>query len=177
MTIVCAYRPPGSSSVWMASDSRTTGGNFIFPERSRKLHRVGGWLLGASGPDCIHEIVKKLGDNLDQAAELRDAIMAGLKTGGWETERQDRGGDPPAFGMAVLAARPGELFGIAPDGCIWEPDWGFAAIGSGQDFAYGAAWSLKGGLVGPASLVTDAVRAAIAFHCGCGGDVVVESIG
>ena len=182
MTIVCAYRPEGSDVVWMASDSLTVGGDFAFPERSRKVQRVGGWLIGSSGSDRIHEIVAALGVgdgrrvvDGDSPWDVRDCIMGAIRVGGWEPERQDRGGNPPAFGFSAILARRGGLWGVAGEGSVWEPRWGFVAIGSGQAYAYGAALALVGDAQ-PGYLVRRACEVAIEFRTDCGGEVVVETV-
>jgi ATP-dependent protease HslVU (ClpYQ) peptidase subunit len=176
MSIVCGYRPPGSGRVWLASDSRSTGGYFIFPERTNKLRRIAGWLIGASGPDPIHEIVEGLKTPSMRIGVFRNDVMAALKAAGWETEKQDRGGEPPSYGFSMIAAQPGELWGIAPSGAIWSPEDGFIAIGSGQDFAYGAFFPQSADN-DPKLIVRSAVMAAIHYRADCGGDVAVESIG
>lgn len=175
MSIVCGYRDD-AGRVWLASDGRSTGGSFIYPEVSRKIWRGGGWLAGASGPDRIFEIMVAAAVGSETVEVLRDRLMAALKDGGWEPEA-GRAGDPPAYSFSVLAARAGELWCIAPEGSIWRPTWGFAAIGSGQDFAYGAAHALRGHGISGDTIVRAAVSAAIEFRSDCGGEVVVESMG
>ena len=58
MTIVVGYLDP-AGKVWMAADTRSVGGLFIFPDKTRKLHRVCNWLIGLSGPDRHHEFLRK----------------------------------------------------------------------------------------------------------------------
>jgi hypothetical protein len=176
MSIVCGYRPPGSDRVWLSSDSRSCGGDFIYPAVSRKIVRAAGWLIGMSGPDLVHEMVGRLDQTPWPAATVRDRIWSWAKDAGWGTSHRDDPG-PLCYPMALILARPGELLGIAPDGSIWSPEDGFVAIGSGQDFAYGAFFA--DGTIGaePDSLLRCAVLAAINYRSDCGGEVVVESIG
>jgi hypothetical protein len=178
VTIVCGYRPPGSERVWLASDSRSCGGEFIYPTVARKIVRVSGWLIGMSGPDLVDEFVYGLALGMPpelSAPEIRNRIWAAPKNAGWVPSHADESG-PVCYPMALILARPGELLAVAADGSIWSPQDGFVAIGSGQDFAYGSFFPQSTDN-GPHLIVRSAVMAAIRYRSDCGGEVVVESIG
>ncbi len=75
----------------------------------------------------------------------------------------------------MILANRGAVWSVAPDGSVWEPSWGFAAIGSGSPYAYGAAfvahmdkldWSAE-------DIVKAALAAAVEFDAGCGGELRV----
>ena len=175
MTIVCAYQPPGSPKVWMASDSQLIGGDFIYQGTQKKIFRCGDWLVGASGSPRFNERLLEPPRVWDDVRQIRDDLFAYAKEIGAESG-EDKG-YPTSFAFQFLAGRRSQLFGIASTGAIFRSDWGFLAIGSGQPYAYGAAWALKGGMIGPANIVRDAVLAAIAMSCECGGEIQIETVG
>ena len=176
MTIICGYLDKRSGKVWLASDSRTSGDNFIFPEKSIKIVRHGAWLLGLSGPSRFAEW-QNGSEEFETIEGVRDSMIEHVRS-----VAKDSGGevgDAQHWNVALLAAKQGHLWVVGSDGSIWQPEWGFAAIGSGYPYAYGAAHALfacSDDHVDPETLVRAAVEAAICFCADCGGPVQVFSI-
>lgn len=171
MTIVCAYR--AGDETWLGSDTRVTSEGFIYPERCEKWTRAGKWALALAGSSAGHEAVRSSLGALADCAEPRDVGRYLLKLfaeGDWE-KLENKGGPPVYASNAILASADG-VWMVSGNGVVSAPVWGFVAAGSGEDFAYGAAYAVRG--VSAEFLVETAVRAAIEFRSDCGGDVVVE---
>ena len=178
MTIVAGYLDP-AGKVWMAADTLSSADAFVFPERTRKLFRTRDWLIGMSGSDRHHEFVPRAA-GFENVEEIRDRLMNHARTIGSDGVQEK--GEPAGYHVSLLAARAGELYAISGDGCIWRPAWGFAAVGSGQDYAYGAAHALLCGrdpslFVTGEDVVRKAVEAACAFRGDCGGEIDIETVG
>ena len=141
--------------------------------------------MGCSGNSRFSEFFER-GWRWESVAELRDDFVRYVKDIGCAPLAQPEDyGDPPAHRFALLVATylggMPHLTGISCTGAMWTPAR-FAAIGSGADFAYGAAQVLfSRGPLGflhpePDELVRLAVETAIVFDAGCGGEVVVERL-
>jgi ATP-dependent protease HslVU (ClpYQ) peptidase subunit len=178
MTIIVGYKPLGSSRVWLGADTRTTGSGFIYPERRCKLHREDDWLWGVAGADRFHEFRFLVGSSVEKITTFRDQFFAWVKE--W-TGPATQGTPPYYYELDLIVARRDELWSIAGNGCIWSPDDGFCAIGSGGDFAYGAAYAY--GLAPLRSdetailMVKHTIQAAMKYRQDCGGEVDIESVG
>jgi ATP-dependent protease HslVU (ClpYQ) peptidase subunit len=175
MTIIVGYRPEGGDRVWLGADSRVSGEGFIFPERRRKLHRIGDWLVGCCGSGRWDEFFDTDAEFGDIRA-LRDGFLAYVKGLGAEPEDNNKG-HPPAWGVTLTAARRGELWLVSSNGALVRSAWGFVACGSGQDFAYGAAAVAHRVGLRACEIVRHSIEAAILFRTDCGGEIDIESVG
>ena len=201
MTIIVGYLEP-AGKIWMAADSRVSDHDsaFIFPQRAKKLHRCGDWLIGGSSSSRFDEFWEDGSHQWGSVRVLRDEFLTFVKELGVEPhgEANDKG-EPPAYGFSLLAARAAELWLISSNASLMQPAWGFAAVGSGQDFAYGAAHALLGTKMpiqalignpieriekvgeicchGGEAIVRAAVQAACAFRGDCGGEIDIETVG
>lgn len=72
----------------------------------------------------------------------------------------------------LIAAGNG-LFRLSTDFQVIEREGGYDAIGSGAEYALGALEALRSHDLPGSSVVEAAVKAAIAFHMGCGGRITV----
>jgi len=167
----------------MAADSRSSSGTFIWPERSQKILRVGARLYGAAGSDLVLEIimVAARGEHPTGSPQrFRDNLWEHLRERGWERE-SNRGGEAAGYNVQIIVAAAEGLWGIVGDGTIWQPQCNFIAIGSGQDFAYGAAMALMANSNysddrDAEHLLRTCCRIACEFRSDCGGEIVVEKL-
>lgn len=91
-------------------------------------------------------------------------------------QSRDDSGGPKSFDIEILLARPGRLWlldaSLTP---IEVPPGEFMAVGSGREYARGAAHALS--FASPADQVRAAVQAAIDLEYEtCGGKPVVETV-
>ena len=173
MTIVCGYRNR-DGAVWLGADSRTTGSRFIFPEMVDKIIRIGRWAIGHSGNETALALLQRKGGAIsetDDPYEVVDIMQSLYKEADYKRRTDDDGA--PDYSQAAILATRSEIWAVSPDGSVWRPAWGFAAVGSGQDYAYGAAFVLHKGNMGGEALVRMAIYAACEFDTGCGGEVRV----
>lgn len=176
MTIVCGYKDR-DGAVWIGADSQATGGRFIFPESVDKIVRLGCWTIVHCGNGTSLALLRRKGQAIAEASDPYHVIeiMQGIYGDADYRRRPDEDGAPD-YEQACVLATARAVWGVGSDGSLWEPKWGFVAIGSGQDYAYGAATVLhQGGM--PADIVLRfAIRAACEFETGCGGEVRVELV-
>ncbi|HVN64767.1 MAG TPA: hypothetical protein VMT58_09035, partial [Candidatus Binataceae bacterium] len=155
----------------IGADSRGSSGAFVFPNKMKKLHRKDGWLVALAGADLYQEFCAGF-PAFDRVEVFRDFLIEFVKQNG-RTPIADIG-EPDAWNLSVVVGRRGELFVITGNGSIWKPAWGFVAIGSGQDYAYGAARVLVGqGVVHGMQIVNTALEVACEFCTNCGGPLDV----
>lgn len=179
MTIIVAYRDDARKEVWIGSDSRVTSDRFIWPETAKKWLDCGRWVIGVSGSAMIARVVRDKASDLGQcetAEGVADMLMAEFKER--DFKRCDHNG-PPCYEQDLIIATKSEVFSVAGNGIVAAPDHGFAAVGSGDDFAYGAAYAIMSVAQGAISgdvICRVAVEAACQYSSDCGGKIVVEKV-
>lgn len=169
MTTVVGYRDR-DGAVWMGADSRSVGGRFIFPETVDKFVRHGRWTLGHTGMATVLALLRRKGAAIAEAESVYDVAELTqrlLKEADYR-QRPDEDGAPDYAQTFIVSDGLG-LWGICPDGSCWAPDWGFVAIGSGQEYAFGAAFVLHEQRACAETVVRMALLAAVAFDTGTGG--------
>jgi ATP-dependent protease HslVU (ClpYQ) peptidase subunit len=171
MTIVCGYRDR-EGAVWIGTDSRTTGGSFIFPEAADKIVRYGRWTLGHSGQGSGIDLLRRKGGVIAEARtpeDVAEILQALYKEADFRKMPDDNGA--PDYAQNTILASADSLCGIYGDGSIIVPSWGFLAIGSGSPYAYGAAFALRDYVDAGRVIVMEALEAAAAFNSDCGGEL------
>lgn len=191
MTIVCAYRTPNGET-WLGSDTRVSSEGFIYPVRQVKWGRYGRWALAMTGSQSVQDLAGRQSGAIadcEDASSVSVLLHRAMREDGWDPV-ENKGGIPCFSTNGILVSADG-LWVVSGSGVVDVPMWGFAAAGSGEDFAYGAAHALMKNsdyllaLIGDKAeridipwsgevVVRTAVEAAIAFRSDCGGDVVVE---
>lgn len=173
MTIICGYIDQ-SGKVWLGADSLVTGGDFIYPEPCRKIMQFGPWWLGIAGSGRSMQLASRSQDDIAASTHPEDIVqilmdlwaLAGYK-------REEARFGPPDYDQYALLARKGELYTSSSNGILTTPSWGFMAIGSGMQIAYGAAYVARRLNDSGREVVYNAVAAACAMNTGCGGDLVI----
>jgi hypothetical protein len=180
VTVVVAYREMGGD-VWLGADTAVSSEGFIYPVRLAKWDRYGRWALAMTGSQTVQDLARRHAGAIadcEDAESVAVLLHRAMRDDGWEPV-ENKGGIPCFNTNGILVSAAG-LWLVSGSGVVDVPSWGFAAAGSGEDFAYGAAYALlRGnpmqGLSGEV-IVRSAVVAAIAFRTDCGGDVVVERL-
>lgn len=176
MTIVCGLKH--KDKVWIGADSIATCGGFRFPESVKKIYRVGPWLVGAAGSSRVHEILQNTIQLLDaqDIQEFRDVLFTAVGQV-FKPYEQKEGGSPLGYDCEFIVSYEDQLWCILSSGTIWQPNAGFCAIGSGQDYAYGA-WEMYRRCVRPLHLgpiaLTDVIECALALRHDCGGEIQID---
>ena len=171
MTIACALKT--DTGVWIGADSRLTmRSGFVLPVESNKwmpLHSGLWWAF--SGHTRVESVVAKL-PLVDTPEEFQEAVRAAVKEDGWNSDADK--GETVDYAYDLLLVTPERVCFSHGSGSFADFGDAFCAIGSGREYAYGAAFALRG--MDPEVIVRTAVEAAIAFDTSCGGAVSVEFI-
>lgn len=174
MTIVCAYRS-ACGEIWLGADTRVSSEGFIYPVRLAKWERLGRWALAMTGSQTVQDLACRLSGKIIEcgvAIEVARCLHDGMREAGWEPQ-ENKGGIACFNTNGILASADG-VWLVSGSGVVDVPSWGFAAAGSGEDFAWGAAYVAHRMRHPPDVVVRNAVEAAIEFRSDCGGDVIVE---
>ena len=167
MTIVCAI-PNGDETI-LGCDQKA--GDFLI---NTKWIIRGQWAIGVSGAYRTQQLIERAtlpetDDPFVLATWIRDTLLAD----GYKPDEHD----PPVFNGHILLATPGRVWMV--NGCFATVEVkGFAAVGSGREYALGAAWMAStpecAAWDDKRWIVDQAVMAAIAKdRDGCGGEQIV----
>jgi ATP-dependent protease HslVU (ClpYQ) peptidase subunit len=180
MSIVVAVRKRGQTC--LAADSQNNFGSHQVPgdnSRVRKVRRVGEALLGATGWGIYDNILDELlRADADPKLESRERVFD-FFLGLWKAlhERypfvndQAEKDDSP-FGnvdASFLVASAAGILYVASDLSV-TPFEKYFAIGSGADFALGAAYNLYDQDLTAEEIAVRCVETAVAFNVYCGGE-------
>jgi ATP-dependent protease HslVU (ClpYQ) peptidase subunit len=178
VTIICAKHDPDRKETWIGADTRVTARTFIYPERIEKWIPVGPWRVGTAGSGRFNHIVRRDADRLSEHAtpvSLCDALRKLVQDDGWKAN-PDEAGSLYYPNVSIILASPGGAWILSGGFSITDqaPSDRFLAAGNGDEFAFGAAYALRGC---PANvIVRAAVEAAIEYDSACGGDIIVECL-
>lgn len=172
MTIVCALAV-GDETI-LGCDQKV--GTLRVPSKW-VIH--GQWAIGVSGAHRTQQLIQRAtipetDDAFVVATWIRDTLVAD----GYSTDKNDYG--LPTLASGILIALPGRVWSIA--GCFSSVEVpGFTAVGSGCEYAEGAAWRVEGHAADRTSAISitrHAIEAAIALDPnGCGGEAVIYTHG
>lgn len=169
MTIICAI-PNGDETI-LGCDQKA--GDFLVPA---KWIIRGQWAIGVSGAYRTQQLLERATlPETDDPFVLATWIRDTLSADGYKPADGDH--DPPSLDGHILLATPGRVWMV--HGCFATVEvYGLAAIGSGREYALGAAWmaSTPGFMNWDDRkwVVERAVMAAIAKdRDGCGGEQIV----
>lgn len=180
MTIVCAQRV--GNSVWIGSDSRVTSHTFIYPIGEDKWRAYAGhWWIGFSGTTRLATLLETNDlfvarppkDIYDLCSSLLNTVVAD----GWCSSEKEQG--PRHFGGVLIIVSP-DLAVYEVGGRFDPTDYRdkFCAVGSGEPFAYGAAFAIDRQMPKCRTdlMFTRAVEAACAYDVGCAPPIFVKEI-
>lgn len=186
LTTLCAWKDPESGSIWLGSDRQLNCGDFIERTDFQKWTELGDrhW-VGVSGDPAIQDLAAQLcsedpgiPDRPVQHFTRRLGDL--LRDRGWDLSATENC-SAPHLSSGMLCAWRGELYELCP-ATPWSlpiPPGKFAAIGSGNRFAYGA-WGALEHIVSPPVLpkhrMEIALRAAIARDVYSGGEPWVREL-
>lgn len=176
MTIVCALRD--GPRVWLGSDRQETVGHSeraIMPHGKWLLGKT--WAMGISGEARLRDLLLARSFLLDEpgtAFDVGERLKAILKDDGFKPREEEF--KPLNWGFGFILARPGELYEVD---CVMharETDW--AVRGSGADYGTGVYFAMTFAAMSThRSVIETAIRAAIAYDTGCGGEPWVYCLG
>lgn len=179
MTVICALSD-GSGGVYIGSDRQWTANG------DRPVITVKGkWAvyedraLGIAGQGLTASVVlaeglKILRDN-ETAPAVFHAVVEAAKLRGLKAVQKDDD-QSPDYGSSMIFVSAGRVWDIDCCGAEFEQS-GFWARGSGAEYALGAAHALEAYENTPQAIVAHAIRAAVRWNCGCGGEPWIEHIG
>lgn len=149
----------------MAADSRGTMGSRIIPGNHNKILRARGVLIGCAGWYGLHELIdpKEWGEK-----DLRTRVRV-LYSDFREATPSDNSDDTVPYELLVLNSHG--LFFI--DTTIVPIESGMWAIGSGSEFALGAAECLDGD---DEAVVEEAAYLACKYDNGCSPPIHVHTL-
>lgn len=175
MTIIAALHEKGVGT-WIAGDTlvcseyETVGFN-------RKWVVKNNAALGLCGSNVTHAIIEDAieFDATTKPIHLFRDIVKALRDADFKPKAEE--GSTPIWDFAALFATPYQVVGMNGCGSI-VPEFigGFAAKGSGANYAEGAAWALARSGFGPREIIEGAVAAAMAHCRGCGGELWVDCL-
>lgn len=175
MTIICSMHQPGVGT-WIGGDTLVCAHNETVGF-TRKWILKGGAALGLCGSNVMQGWIEDsvAFDAGTKPVALFRSVVAALKENDFKPKQEDE--NPSLWGFAALFATPERVVRINGCGSVvgWFPD-GFAATGSGANYAEGAAHALVRDGKTEAEVVSHAVRAAMAWDRGCGGDLWLDCL-
>lgn len=178
MTIICALHDHVAGVTWIGADGRMTSDKFVWPMDVEKWTDIGRFRLGMAGSGRAAVIVgRRLHDLRDFAHPqyIADSLREAMISDGWKSD-DARG--PQTFDTYFMLANAAGVWAISGTGTVIPFGLNFAAMGSGEDYAYGAAYALMNGdrHVSAEWVVRGALGAACAFDAACGGQLMVECL-
>jgi len=172
MSVVVGF--VGENGVYLAADGQATDGWQRIEMVAPKVFRCPPLVIGCVGTMRLVQILSTFltlpksdsHDPLDFLVRyFVPAVQEILKEHGY---LQD---DKIAGECLIVAGN--RLFRLSDDFQVVEREGGYDAIGSGAEYALGAIEALKDHDLPADSVVSAAVKVAMAFHVGCGGRVTV----
>lgn len=171
MSVICGIHRDGET--WIGADSRTTFGGHIL-EPCKKWVFGDGVAVGFVGPSRMTYLLSLEGVpdgwEPDAAATwMQNAIVED----GWSARTPE--GEPQEYQVSGLYANREGLWVLCCDfTAVKIPEGQFVADGTGEGYAYGAAFALSERE--PQVIVRNALMAACKYHNTCGGDLLVMKL-
>lgn len=178
MTIVVAQRE--GNRVWIGADSRITSHNsFIYPTVAKKWHKWGDWWMGCAGSTRLSNLIEAHALDPQPATEqaLIVAVRSWIKDDEWNQEVPGGGPGPRSVGSAMLVVTPDRrVLDVSSFWAYSDAGVEFAAIGSGCDYAYGAAHAMRATAIPTEERMQIALEAACNYDTGCGEPLFVRAV-
>lgn len=171
-TTVLAVRRDGRTA--LVGDGQVTMGDTVLKGNARKVRRIGEGrvLVGFAGSVAdsanLTDVFEKMLAERDGV--VKDACIAFATH--WRTDRALR-----HLEALMIVAGASELFLLAGDGNVVEPDDGILAIGSGANFARAAAMAMVAHTkLGAREIAEEALRIAASICIYTNDRIVVEEL-
>jgi ATP-dependent protease HslVU (ClpYQ) peptidase subunit len=186
VTTVVGHHDPETQETWIGVDTRGVWDRFVFPTLAPKLVRLHGWVLGYTGDGKTYDVMTRASDDLSKNETIWDlavAVQRVLKEADYRDIQRVEESGPPGYGQQFLAANASGIWSIGSQGTVVTPipAWGFLAIGSGEDFAYGAVYALslhkRSMGFDSKQLLEHALSAAAYFDAATGEPFIIERVG
>ncbi len=169
------------NSVWIGGDSAGVGGYKLTIRKDEKVFKKGEFIFGFTSSFRMGQLIRysfsppKRHEGSDlfeyMATAFIDAIRECFKAGGYARKKNDE-----EQGGCFMVGYRGRLFVIYDDYQVEEPVTPYAAVGCGDDIAYGSLYTTHGGCIAVDERIKTALSAAEQFSAGVRGPFVVESI-
>ena len=174
MTIIVAVRDAHKQETWIASDTMATQGDTLMYGASKWVVRKP-WAAAIAGDYRAMNVLAAHADDimsgLSGAYDFTLRMRGALIDDGFNSDQED---GPKGYGTDFILAHPGGVWAISQAFSIVEiPDNEVWADGSGRAYGLGAAHACNGS---PKQKVQAAVKAAIRYSDGCGGEVRVQKL-
>lgn len=180
MTTAVAIRVLGET--WIASDSMVTlsGQKMAAPFQKWRRNAKNCW-YAFSGHTRIYDLVDD-DDEFNQSQDAREFINRArllAQQDGWSVT--DGKGEPTDYAFdAIFIDADGDVHFCHGSGAVHWFDDNICAIGSGREYAYGAAHGMIEASLAehdPETFLTVVIEAASKYDSGTGGDVFVHKVG
>jgi hypothetical protein len=171
VTAILVHVQEDGKAAWLCTDGRCTANGDLITDAQPKAFQAGDWAVAASGPCRITNLLKGATQLLADAGspeEMALRLRKLLQDDGWKGEE---GQGPPGFGLR---------FAFTGKQGAWTCDGQFSVVevmrgavlglGSGGQFAQGAALALLRKGFSPREALSEGIRAAVASDAYCGGE-------
>ena len=150
-------------------------GSMILPISAPKVFRHGDFVVGAVGDYRVSQMARQkashLLDQLKSTEDFQDRIEEAIIKPHCALLKEYSNDNEVS--VRFMLACPWGVFAFDPLlACLSYPNGHLACIGSGEVYALGAGFALKG--ASPHEQVTAGLNAAVALDSGCGGAVFVD---
>lgn len=144
MTIICAYYDTEEQLVYLGSNSRSRRGGTIIPGDSSKWSFYGDWAMATTGGGLPSDLVEARREKFPQSPDAHEVVRFIRKS--YEItgfgEKEDGAQDYNC--SSILVHSSGKIFDVDGTLSLAEVNPGaFWALGSGMDYALGAAFVAK----------------------------------
>lgn len=181
MTTIIGYVEPATGKTWVGWDSRVTDGHgSIYHIEHEKVRQFGRWWIGCSGSAASLDVIEQsrgVTHETDAPHEVARLIQQAFCAA--DFKKCDQHAGPPCYEQELLLVRHGEIWHVGGNGGVHLCAPSFWAIGSGADFALGAACALTDGFERECRgqrLVSAALQASARFDTGTGGVLTVREV-
>jgi len=157
-------------TAWMVGDGRVGWGDGAPCNTTTKLIRSGQWIIGQAGANRGLQVLRRMSfEACSTPEDVADCLRSMLKADDWQPKAIDPG-RAPMYSASFLLAGPEGLYVICNEFASMKADTGLpVGVGSGGDYASGAAHAFLARGESPRRALSEAIRIAAAFDVWTGG--------
>lgn len=160
----------------MGADSQSLVGDRILRGDCRKIFSGAGFAIGHAGYAkhalIANDLLARM--NFSSPWDFLKTLRGELEEGGYKPERDEGATGLQVWGDTFLLVMGGGAYHIGNDFYPNEIESGFWAIGSGSEYALGAAFALR--KEQPETIIREALKAACHYDTGTGGKLHVMEV-